>query len=80
MRSVCGELGMSRQNYYARRRHRQRRQVDEELIVQLVREERQVQPQIGTRKLHHMLKEPLAQAGLRWGVTECLKCCARGIC
>jgi putative transposase len=67
VRSVCRELGMSRQNYYARRRHRQRRQVDEELMVQLVKEERQVQPQIGTRKLHHMLKEPLAQAGVEVG-------------
>jgi transposase InsO family protein len=67
VRRVCRELGMSRQNYYARRRHRQRRQVDEELVVQLVKEERQVQPQMGTRKLHHLLKEPLAEAGVKMG-------------
>jgi hypothetical protein len=35
---------MSRQNYYARRKHRRRREVQGDLIEQLVRRERQVQP------------------------------------
>ena len=40
---VCRRLGMSRQNYYARRQQRQRRQVDGELVAELVRRERAVQ-------------------------------------
>ncbi len=58
---------MSRQNYYARRRQRQRRQVDAQLVVALVQQERQVQPRLGTRKLHHKLKGKLEQAGVRLG-------------
>ena len=58
---------MSRQNYYAQRRHRQRRQVDAELVVGLVKRERRMQPRLGTRKLHHLLKAELKQAGVRIG-------------
>ena len=64
---VCRKLGTSRQNYYARRRQRQRRQVDHELVAGLVRRERQLQPRLGTRKVHHRLKSELAQAGVRIG-------------
>lgn len=55
---------MTRQNYYARRRQR-RREVDGELVAQLVRRERQQQPRLGGRKLHHRLKAELA--GVRLG-------------
>ena len=65
--SVCRRVGMSRQNYYVQRRRRQRRAVDGELVVGLVRRERQLQPRLGTRKLHHLLKSELEQAGVRIG-------------
>lgn len=65
--SVCRRLGMARQNYYAGRKRRQRRQVDEDLVVELVRGERRLQPRIGTRKLRVLLREPLVQAGVRLG-------------
>jgi transposase InsO family protein len=58
---------MTRQNYYARRRQRQRRAVDGELVAQLVRRERQLQPRLGTRKLYHVLQPELKQAGVRIG-------------
>ena len=58
---------MSRQNYYARRRQRERRQVDEELIAQWVRQERQLQPRVGTRKLHVMLEKQRQEAGMKLG-------------
>jgi len=58
---------MSRQNYYAKRQRRERRQLDEQLVVGLVQQERQLQPRLGTRKLHHKLKGPLAEAGVRIG-------------
>ncbi len=64
---VCRKLGMSRQNYYARRRQRERRQVDGQLVADLVQRERQWQPRLGTRKLHHLLKSELEQAGVRIG-------------
>ena len=58
---------MSRQNYYACRRQRRRREVEVELVVELVRRERHQQPRLGTRKLHHMLKEELKQSGVQIG-------------
>ena len=58
---------MSRQNYYARHRQRQRRAIDGELVEELVQRERQLQPRLGTRKLYHMLKPELEQAGVRMG-------------
>jgi transposase InsO family protein len=58
---------MSRQNYYARRRERERRQVDGELVAQLVRRERMLQPRLGVRKLQHRLKGELAKAGVLLG-------------
>lgn len=65
--AVCRTLGMSRQNYYARRRQRQRRAVDEELVVELVRRERRLQPRLGTRKLRVLLRGELKEAGIRLG-------------
>lgn len=58
---------MSRQNYYAGRRRRERRQVDGDLVAGLVRKERQLQPRVGTRKLQVLLKEELVQAGVKLG-------------
>lgn len=58
---------MSRQNYYARRRQRQRREVEGDLVAQLVQRERQLQPRLGARKLHHLLKPELRAAGVSLG-------------
>jgi putative transposase len=58
---------MSRQNYYKRRTARRRRQVDDGLIVELVRRERQLHPRMGVRKLHHKLSDELADAGVEVG-------------
>ncbi len=40
MKALCRAAGMSRQNYYWQRRVRARAQVEEALVVELVREER----------------------------------------
>lgn len=65
--AVCRRLGMSRQNYYARRKHRQQAAVDHALVVALVRAERQVQPRLGARKLRVMVAADLAAAGVSLG-------------
>jgi putative transposase len=64
---LCRKLKMTRQNYYARRQQRQRRQVDGDLVAGLVKRERRLQPRLGTRKLCHLLKEEFKQAGVRIG-------------
>jgi len=65
--ALCERVAMSRQNYYAARRLRQRRQVDEALILELVRRERQVQPRLGGRKLLHLLQTDLEEADVHVG-------------
>lgn len=64
---------MTRANYYARRKARQRQQVDEELVVALVVAERQLQPRLGTRKLRVLIREPLAVAGVKLGRDRCFE-------
>lgn len=64
---LCARVGMSRQNYYAARRLRQRRQIDEVLIVELVKRERQMQPRLGGRKLLHLLRADFDEAGIEVG-------------
>jgi len=58
---------MSRQNYYAARRLRQRRQIDEEMILELVRSERKLQPRLGGRKLMRLISAGLNEAGVGIG-------------
>jgi len=58
---------MSRQNFYKGRRERVRREVDGNLIEELVRAERMVQPRLGGKKMHHLLKPELKKAGVRIG-------------
>ena len=64
---LCRKTGMSRQNFYKGRRKRIRRNVDGNLIEELVRTERMVQPRLGGKKLHHLLKPKLETAGVRIG-------------
>lgn len=55
---------MTRQNYYKSRTVRQKRQVDEELIVEMVNTERAVHPRMGCRKLLRNISKDLASAGV----------------
>lgn len=64
---LCDRVGMSRQNYYAARRLRQRRQVDEALILELVRRERRMQPRLGGRKLLYLLQGDFEEADVDVG-------------
>lgn len=65
--ALCDRVGMSRQNYYAMRRLRQRRQIDEALILELVQRERRMQPRLGGRKLLHMLQTDMDEANVKVG-------------
>jgi putative transposase len=65
--AVCRKVGMTRANYYARRRRRQRRQVDGDLAVALVSAERKLQPRLGTRKVRVLIQAQLLAAGVKLG-------------
>lgn len=64
---VCALLGMSPQNYYARRRARRHREVDVQLALELVRAQRRHQPRLGGRKLYHLIGPELKAAGVKMG-------------
>ncbi len=67
MSKLCKKVRMSRQNYYEARRYRQRKKIDEGLIVELVKAQRRMQPRLGTRKLLHILELEFAEAGIEIG-------------
>ena len=60
-------MGWSRQAYYQGQHRACQRQGREQAVVQLVQQERMRQPRVGTRKLQHMLREPLQQQGIVLG-------------
>lgn len=60
-------MGMSRQAYYQGLQRNAQRDQRAETVVQLVKAQRMRQPRLGTRKLHHVLREPLQRAGLALG-------------
>jgi putative transposase len=64
---LCDHVGMSRQNYYAARRLRRQREVDADLIVELVKRERKMQPRLGGRKLLYLVSPDLEEAGVEIG-------------
>jgi len=64
---LCGVVDMSRQNYYKQRCERDRRAVDEALVLSLVRRERALQPFLGVRKLLVILRDEFAMSGVSIG-------------
>lgn len=64
---LCRLAGISRQGYYKQRKERERQQVAQDLVIELVRSKRAQHPRMGAKKLHLELKEPLEQIGIELG-------------
>jgi transposase InsO family protein len=58
---------MSRQNYYAKRKLRQRRKVAAGIVLSLTRRERSMQARLGGRKVLKLISGDLADAGVSLG-------------
>ncbi len=67
MKGLCVFAGFTRQAYYKQRTARRCQEVDESVVVTLVKEERQSQPKIGVRKLRVLLAQELSEAGVSLG-------------
>ena len=67
VKRFCQTVGMTRQNYYKNHNRRRQQLLDETCIVELVRQERAVQPLLGGRKLLHMLRGEFRSAGISIG-------------
>lgn len=64
---MCRKLQISRQAYYQARRRRQCQKVDEELVVNLVKEQRNDHVRMGARKLQVQIEPGLVEAGVKIG-------------
>lgn len=64
---LCALSAISRQAYYAGRKSRQRKQIDENFMVDQVREQRKIHPRMGTRKLLHLIQPLLRQNAIGIG-------------
>lgn len=60
-------MGISRQAYYQRLDTEMNQTNQHQTVVQLVREQRLIQPRVGTRKLHYMLKSSLTEYKIKMG-------------
>lgn len=64
---LCELARMTPQNYYARRSARCRQAVDLDLVLALVRAQRQQQSRLGVRKLYYLIGPELKAAGVKMG-------------
>ena len=60
-------MGLSRQAYYKQVSCQRQRAASAQKVVDLVCEKRLRQPRLGTRKLHHLLKDELSNVGIKVG-------------
>jgi transposase InsO family protein len=65
--ALAVKLGMSRQNFYKGQGAKRGAEVDAELIEQLVKGERRLQPRLGGRKLFKILAPTLENEGIKLG-------------
>ena len=64
---LCELAEMTPQNYYARRSWRRRREIEVDLVLALVKAEREQQPRLGGRKLYFLIAPELEAAGVKLG-------------
>ena len=64
---LCSWLGMSRQAYYQNSRKAIDTSIEEELIIQQVKQIRQNHPRLGTRKLHDKLQAFMLENSIKMG-------------
>lgn len=59
--SLCALFGHTKQAYYQKRMYEYKDKVEEDIVLEIVRDIRKDCPGVGTRKLHWMLKETYGQ-------------------
>lgn len=67
MQEVCTCYGVHRDAFYKHRKRDVKRKTVEDKVIELVKEERRIQPRIGTNKLHKTLQTKFLQEGIKVG-------------
>ena len=65
--AACRHFGISRQAYYKQLSRAEAQLERNGVIADLVQQRRLQQPKIGTRKLHHLLRDSFADRGIKLG-------------
>ena len=65
--TVCAAHGVSRQAFYQYQHRQANERLKQEIVLQLVCQVRVRQPNIGVRKLYHLLKPQFEQLDLQFG-------------
>ena len=68
--TTCNGFNLHRDAYYKFLKRYGKRKLAEKQVVELVKEERIIQPRIGTRKLHKELHKSFIKNGLKVGVSQ----------
>jgi len=67
MDQICAAWGITRQAHYQKVKRETQRQVDEEIILEMVRQIRRKHPRLGTRKLLFKIQPMMVTEGLQIG-------------
>ena len=67
VRAICRRFEVSRAAFYKAAKARSRKEVNENLILALVRQEREVNPRAGTKKVLAAIRSELQKAGVDIG-------------
>jgi len=67
VKRACQHFGITRQAHYKAAACLRQKQQQHAIVVELVKQTRQRQPRLGTRKLHHMLQQPLQESAIKMG-------------
>ncbi len=67
LRTICNKVGMSRQNYYKERKRHRKKEIDTNLMIELVKNERRQQSRLGGRKVLNLIKRNLNDSGISIG-------------
>lgn len=60
-------FGQSRQSYYKKEKYCKQKNIDEQRVIDLVRQQRSQMPMLGTRKLYWILEEKFKSEGIKVG-------------
>ena len=67
VKELCQYLQMSRQNFYKDRSLSTKKEVDREVVIDLIKEQRCIQSELGIRKLQHLLKDDFKENSIKVG-------------
>lgn len=67
MKQICSIVGISRQGYYKSKKRKEKKELQEEIILQLIQLYRRKMPMLGGKKLYRILSPDFRRLGIKLG-------------